>query len=92
MKSLRESSGGGMRVASSSRETLSARESWKACHRANRRWKYTCWHCGGHCAAHHSLYLVQGYDEHTIEYACPCGGFTLYDTADTVSVGERGVW
>lgn len=75
------------------RRLLNPRETWKACHRANRRWRnYTCVHCGGHCAAHHSLYLVQGYAEHTLEYACPCGGFTLYDTKDYETVGERGAW
>ncbi len=59
---------------------MNARETWKACHRANRRWRnFSCHACGGRCAAHHAVYPVTGYSFRAIEYHCPCGGLNLYD-------------
>lgn len=73
---------------------MSPRETWKACHRANRRWRnFSCWSCGGHCAAHHALYPIGSpYPAGTVEYHCPCGGLSLFDTKERQTVGERGTW
>lgn len=73
---------------------MTARETWKACSRANRRWRrFSCWNCGGRCAEHHALYPAgQPYPAGTVEYHCPCGGLTLHDTEGAETVAERGAW
>ena len=73
---------------------MTARESYKATSRANRRWRnFQCWHCDGRCASHHAIRPAgRPYPAGTVEYECPCGGLTLHDTKEAVTVGERGAW
>lgn len=66
---------------------MTPRETWKACQRANRKWRRfeTCHGCGNRCAEHHAIRPVRGYSFKAVEWECACGALNLFDDTERIA-------